>query len=440
MIAIRDRVVELRRVRAGDIRPHPKNWRGHPKAQQAALDEALASLGMADVLLAYVAGDGVLTLVDGHARRERDLDAVWPVVILDLSDAEAEELLATLDPLAALAETNRGALDELRAAHADRLGPATELMLADVSARAAALEERPTNGSKARVDRVPPVAAEPTSKLGDLWLLGEHRLICGDSTKASVVARLLAGRRPFIMVTDPPYGVDYDPEWRKDTGLNNSEKMGQIGNDHRASWAAAFAHFPGAVAYVWHAGKYGSQTAAALAVQGLEIRNEIIWVKRRFAISRGSYHWRHEPCYYAVRKGETSKWIGGRRQDTVWSEVVDGVLSGEELFAARVDVESIYAFEGSATTVWDIPLDARPAGDHSTVKPVECMARPIRNHGGSEDDVFDPFVGAGTTIIAAEGLGRRCFACELNPAYVDQAVARWEALTGRKASRAEGGS
>jgi DNA modification methylase len=126
----------------------------------------------------------------------------------------------------------------------------------------------------------------------------------------------------------------------------------------------------------------------------------VIWRKPRFIISRGHYHWQHEPCWYAVRKGGSAKWCGDRSQ----------------------------------STVWDIALkDGGEDTNHSTQKPVECMARPIRNHGGKDDDVYDPFLGSGTTIIAAEQLGRRCYGLELSPAYCDVIVARWEKLTGRKA-------
>lgn len=253
-------------------------------------------------------------------------------------------------------------------------------------------------------DEVPPLPENPVTQPGDLWLLGEHRLMCADSTNADDVAKLLDGNTPFLMATDPPYGVDYDPEWRHRSGLNDSDRIGKVANDHRVDWTDAYKLFPGTVAYCWHAGVFSAQVASHLEAAGFEVRAQIIWRKPRFVISRGHYHWGHEPCWYAVRPGRAggSKWCGDRSQSTVWD------------VAQRDD---------TGDTV------------HGCQKPVECMSRPIRHHGGNGDDVYDPFVGSGTTIIAAEQRGRRCFAMELDPRYCDVAVQRWEHFTGKKAER-----
>jgi DNA modification methylase len=254
---------------------------------------------------------------------------------------------------------------------------------------------------------------------GDVWSISgraKHRLACGDSTKGAQVSVLLGSAVPFLMVTDPPYGVQYDPEWRHDAGVNNSAQIGKVNNDDRASWAAAFAHFRGSVAYVWHAGLWASTVERSLLSCGMEIRSQIIWLKTRFAISRGHYHWRHEPAWYAVRTGESAKWNGGRKQDTVWGEIVDQSAT-EDLFAARVDEETILAFDGRMTTVWEVPADKACGGGHSTQKPVELMRRSIANHGDSSDAVYDPFGGTGSTMVAADGLGRPSFVNELDPKY-----------------------
>ncbi|MCC7063411.1 MAG: DNA modification methylase [Planctomycetes bacterium] len=250
-------------------------------------------------------------------------------------------------------------------------------------------------------DVVPEPPTNPSSKLGDLWLLGGHRLLCGDSTKAEDVHRLLAGSKPFLMVTDPPYGVEYDPEWRHETGLNNSDRTGRVANDDRVDWTDAYNLFPGTVAYVWHAGRFAADLVVNLRDAKFEVRTQIIWRKPRFAISRGHYHWQHEPCWYAVRPGASAKWCGDRSQSTIW----DIDYKGQD-----------------ADTV------------HGTQKPLECMARPVRNHGGAGDDVYDPFLGSGTTLIACEQIGRKCFGLELDPRYVDVIVQRWEKATGREAT------
>lgn len=186
--------------------------------------------------------------------------------------------------------------------------------------------------------------------------------------------------------------------------------MGKVTNDDRADWTEAYSLFPGDVVYVWHAALHAGTVAINLADAKFVIRSQIVGAKPHFAISRGHYHWQHEPCWYAVKKGRTSKWVGDRKQSTLWE------------FPARIGA---HGNKDDAVT------------DHSTQKPVECMARPIRNHGGKGDDVYDPFLGSGTTIIAAEQLGRRCFGLELSETYCDIIIARWEKLTGEKAVRVD---
>jgi hypothetical protein len=152
-------------------------------------------------------------------------------------------------------------------------------------------------------DEVPETPAEPVSRLGDVWLLGAHRVLCGDSTKAADVTRLLGASKPHLMVTDPPYGVEYDASWRADAGINhNTQKLGKVENDGRADWREAWALFPGEAAYVWHADRHASCVQASLEACAFEIRTQIIWAKDRFALSRGHYHWQHEPCWYAIRR------------------------------------------------------------------------------------------------------------------------------------------
>lgn len=255
-------------------------------------------------------------------------------------------------------------------------------------------------------DEVPEPPKTPATKLGDVWTLGDHRLVCGDSSDEKAYGRAVSGETPELMVTDPPYGVNYDPNWRNDAadkGLiaHAACRVGVVENDDKADWWDATANFKGGVAYVWHAGIMAGEVLRVLAGCGFDVRSQIIWAKGRFAISRGHYHWQHEPCWYAVRKGSTARWAGDRSQTTLWE--ISNVLS-----------------------------DAEGKTSHGTQKPLECMARPIRNHDG---DVYDPFLGSGTTLIAAEQLGRKCYGVEISPAYCDVIVERWENLTGGKATR-----
>ena len=150
-------------------------------------------------------------------------------------------------------------------------------------------------------DDVPEVPAEPVSRAGDAWILGRHRLVCGDCTDAAVVAQALDGVTPHLMVTDPPYGVAYDPAWRNRAGLSATRRTGRVENDDRADWREAWALFPGEVAYVWHGALHAAAVAESLEACGFAIRAQIVWAKDRLVLGRGHYHWQHEPCWYAVQ-------------------------------------------------------------------------------------------------------------------------------------------
>jgi DNA modification methylase len=252
--------------------------------------------------------------------------------------------------------------------------------------------------AEAQIDKAEELCAKWGVKTGQLWQLGDHRLLCGDSTKAEDVERCLGGVVPLLMVTDPPYGVEYDASWRVDAlqgGVRGGTATGKVTNDDRADWSPAWALFPGDVAYIWHASLHSHEVAASILAVGFSMRAMIIWAKNQLCISRGHYHWKHEPCWYAVKNGRTANWIGDRKQNTLW------------------EIEKPQASETG----------------HSTQKPVECMARPIRNH--NSEYVYEPFSGSGTTLIACEQLGRKCRAIEIHPPYVAVALQRWADATGK---------
>jgi DNA modification methylase len=183
------------------------------------------------------------------------------------------------------------------------------------------------------------------------------------------------------------------------------------------------------VCYVWHADKYSPVVADSIYASGFELRNLIIWAKDRLCISRGNYHHQHEPCWYAVKKGESAKFTEDRTQSTLWKNIDDVTRPDELIFVAKDEAKRVYAIRGDRSTLWQIPKPKKSETGHSTQKPIECMARPIRNH--ESEFVFEPFSGSGTTIIACEQLGRKCRAIELNPAYVAVAIQRWADATGK---------
>ena len=260
------------------------------------------------------------------------------------------------------------------------------------------------------VDEVP--SQRPSDvRVGDVFALGEHRLVCGDCTDPTVVEALLEDDRPLLLVSDAPYGVDYSGEWRDgvsgEFGGARLQMRGAVTNDDVANWEQAWRLFTGDVAYTWCASLRLPQAWAGVASAGFEVRSVIAWAKPSITISRGHYHHQFEPCLYAVRQGRTAMWSGGRTQSTVW------------------EIAGMNPAGGSRET----------KVGHPTQKPVECMARPMRNHGRRGDFVFDPFVGSGTSIVAAEREHRRCLAVELEPMWVQVSIDRWEALTGGRASK-----
>jgi len=354
-------------------------------------------------------------IVVGHARRMGALKNGWtqvPVhIATDLTPAQVKAYR--------LAD-NRTALesmfddDLLRLEFADLKAFDIDLSFTGFDLPEVEKFLKPIDANDDLANEVPEVPDVAVSRLGDLWVLGSHRLLCGDSTSSAAVGRLLDGVVPFIMISDPPYGVEYDTTWRKTSGLNapNHKNDRAVMNDDRADWSAAWALFGGSVAYVWHSGVHAATVALSLLTNGLEIRSQIIWAKSALQISRGAYHWQHEPCWYAVRKGAKANWTGDRKQSTLWQ------------------VPTMHRTQGNVDDGKTI---------HGTQKPVELMRRPLLNHTKRGDSVYDPFLGSGTTLIAAEELGRVCYGLELDPKYVDVIVQRWEKFTGRRAGLADDG-
>jgi len=373
-----------------------KNARTHSEAQVGQIIASIAEFGFTNPVLV----DEDMGVIAGHGRllaAERMQLAEVPFLRLVGLTAAQKRALVLADNKLGL---NSGwDLDLLKSELGDLRADGFDLgvigfdtfELADIFA---------TKKGKTEPDDAPPLEERAVTVEGDTWLLGAHRITCGDSTNADTVARALGGLKPHLMVTDPPYGVNYDPKWRARAGVNiNTGKMGLVLNDDLADWREAWALFSGDVAYVWHAGLFAGVVADSLQACGFKLRSQIVWTKDRFALSRGDYHWQHEPCWYAVREGKNGHFEGGRSQ----------------------------------STRWDIKARDDSGVGHGTQKPVECMKRPIENNSKAGDAIYEPFSGSGTTIIAAEMTGRACHAIELNPAYADMAIMRWQEFTGEKA-------
>ena len=384
------------------LQPYAKNARTHSDEQVDQIAASIREFGFTNPILV----DSTDGIIAGHGRlmaaKRLALDTV-PVIVLDhLTDAQRRAYILADNKLALNAGWDDALLAEELAALRDEgfdldLVGFSDDELVDIFA------DSPNEGLQ-DPDEVPETPVRAVTVLGDVWVLGKHRIRCGDSTVATDVEALLAGVKPHLMVTDPPYGVVYDPNWRNEADRANGKKIGaratgKVLNDDKADWREAWALFPGDVAYVWHAGLYAGTVADSLTACDFKLRSQIVLAKSNFAIGRGDYHWQHEPCWYAVMDKATGHYGGDRKQ----------------------------------TTLWNIDKPQKSETGHGTQKPVECMKRPIENNSSPGQAVYEPFSGSGTTIIAGEMTGRCVYAMELSPEYVDVAVKRWQDFTGQKA-------
>lgn len=337
----------------------------------------------------------------------------FPIRIVDWPfDKQRRANLTANNPHIA-GEFTEAALEQLRAMEQEAAYASLRLdaLQKELSTQFGPMHEEPASGETDPDAGVEP-PAEPITERGDLWTLGDHRLLCGDATNPNDVARLFAGAAPAMLFeTDPPYGVDYTAT--KQGIFGAQDRWGNIANDDlkddelaaflRAVLAAA-ADFlaPNHAAYVWHpSGELNQVFRTALLQAGYLVHRQIIWRKPNFVLTRsGMYHWIHEPCFYGWRKGHTPPWYGEKNQSTVWD-------------AGRDDGKAV----------------------HPTQKPVALFETPMMNHTRQGDVCYEPFSGSGSQIIAGERLGRRVLAIDISPRWCDAAVARWEAFTGRKAHR-----
>ena len=399
---IRDRIKDFRRVKASELAPSPKNWRTHPKAQREALQGVLAEIGFAGAVLARETPAGLM-LIDGHLRVETAADSEIPVLILDVDESEADKILATFDPISAMAGADAAALDDLLR-NVQTGSEAVAGMLADLAKEAGLYQQ-----AEVTEDEAPEPPADPITKAGDLWILGEHRVMCGDSTKPEDVAKLMNGARAQLVITDPPYGVSYA---EKNAFLNAFDKgncnQTKIENDHldkketQALWGAAFKNMadamgPGAVVYCFMP-QGGDQMMMMMMMMegGIEPKHELIWLKNNHVLGRSDYNYKHEPILYAWKKG-------GHK---FYGDFSTSVIECKKPHSSKL---------------------------HPTMKPVELIAVLAKNSSQIGETIYDPFLGSGTTLIAAEQLGRRCCGMEISPAYCDVIVQRWETLTGKTA-------
>jgi DNA modification methylase len=406
----RNRIVGHAEVPPGELIANPRNWRAHPAEQQRALSGALAEVGwVAEVLVNRTTSH----VVDGHLRIElalsRDEPAI-PVTYVELTETEERLVLASLDPIGAMADADALALESLLA----DLEPADADLRAFIDGLAGQHGIDAVYAGLVDADEAPGIPEEPDVALGELYALGEHRLLCGDATDPDHVQRAFGNSAEADLEwTDPPYGVAYQTKLSIDEAVarhrrtDGLELINDQPDDIAALLGEAFRHAPlkpGGAFYV--ASPSGGDVLpafyAALADAGMPVRQQLIWVKDVFVMGRHDYHYRHEPILYGWKEGAAHTFAGGHSQDTVW----------------------------------EIPRPHR-SEEHPVMKPVELVARALRNSSGPQELVYEPFAGSGTTIVAAEQTGRRCVALESDPRYAQAAIERWQAFTGQTAVKVE---
>lgn len=405
-------VFELRNT--DDLIPYARNARTHSSEQIQKLMGSIKEFGFLNPVV--ISEDG--GILAGHGRvmaaQKLGIKQVPCVVESHLTEAQKKAYILADNRLALDAGWDEEMLSvELKSLQdeydfdLDLLGFSDEelkkfdIELSDLSESGSSGNSESDPDNEVVVDE-----AEPVTKEDDIWILGDHRLICGDSTNPDVVKSVMNGEKPNLMVTDPPYGVNLKPIGQKRKAVKG--RIGLVTNDDNDSWYESYQLFQGNIAYVWHANTHQPVIMEDLKKCNFEITSVIIWNKNLHSIGFSDYQWKHEACIYATRGNHN--WKGGRNQFTVW------------------DIPNIIC----------LTKDEGEWG-HSTQKPIECMKRPIENNTDPGEWVYDPFCGSGTTIIAAEMTGRKCCACEIAPKYCDAICRRFESVTGKKAIRESDG-
>jgi DNA modification methylase len=395
---------EIQLVDIDSLVLNPKNNNKHPKEQIERLAKLIQYQGFRNPVVVSKRTGFVLA---GHGRIEAaklaGLKEV-PAMFQDF-DNEAQEYayLTSDNAIAAWAELDLSAVNTEML----DLGPDFDIDLLGI--KDFVIEPIEKFEPQSDEDAVPDVV-HPITRKGDIWILGNHRLMCGDSTMIDDVEKLINGLNPNLMVTDPPYGVKLDQSWRdkamgeKSMGKGNSNI---VENDERADWYDAWVLFPGNIAYIWHASSFTDVVMDSLRRANFEIKQQIIWNKNILVMGRSYYHRKHEPCWYAVKKGADHNWLGDRKQVTVW----DGAIPNHIMSGSKEDKT-----------------------EHPTQKPLMVYEIPINNQTKPNDYLYEPFGGSGSCVIACEKNNRRSLTMELSEKYCDIIVNRWQNYTGKKAT------
>lgn len=460
---------------ARELKPHPKNSREHPPEQIDSIARSITAQANGGPLIQGVHRPIIINtkrqILAGHgtwmACRQLGLDEVPTITRAGLTVALERAYLIADNKIAEASTWNEGILagelGELRAMGFD-------VSLTGFNQSEVEFMLAPTTPDPVEPP-VPALQKRAVTRLGDVWQMDEHRLICGDSTKPETYKTLMAGRQAQCVFTDPPYGISYSaPSGQFEVIKNDDLRRGQLKQLLSGAFGAAFKHTrEDAGWYVWHASGTREDFASAMRELGLVELCLIIWEKPGATLGWGDYRQAHEPCFYAARQGVKPAFYGDRTGTTLWrlegaqppgepAAIGNGLIistpAGEELYLTAKPPKGkkvrhlhlapgtplLLAATSDSADLWRVSRDAghgKDAAIHPTMKPVELARRACRNSAKEGEIVLDLFAGASSTIMGAEQTRRIGYAIELDPHYVDAGVRRWQALTGKQATHAE---
>jgi site-specific DNA-methyltransferase (adenine-specific) len=396
--------MQVEQISIETLIPYVNNARTHSDAQVAQIAASIKEFGFNNPVL--IADDN--SIIAGHGRvmaaRKLGKDTVPAVRLSHLTEMQRKAYILADNKLALNADWDNSLL-AIELADLKDLGFDTDLTGFSADEIAALMPVELTEGLTDE-DEVPEAPVDPVTKLGDVWLLGKHRLMCGDSTSIEALEKLCQGQSVDMWLTDPPYNVAYEGKTKDALKIqNDSMSDDQFRQFLRDSYVAADAVMKaGAVFYIWHADSEGYNFRGAAQDAGWKVRQCLIWKKQTMVMGRQDYHWKHEPCLYGWKDGAGHLWAADRKQ----------------------------------TTILEFDRPSRN-GEHPTMKPVALFEYQMLNNTKGSDIVLDSFGGSGTTMIAAEKNGRVSRLMELDPKYCDVIIKRWQDFTGKTATLEETG-
>ena len=423
--------LKIEYVDINSIKPYKNNAKTHPQEQIEQIKKSIEKFGMDDPI-----GVWKDEIVEGHGRliacKELGYTEI-PIIRLDhLTDEERKAYTLAHNKLTMNSDFDIDILNEELA----------QFETIDMGDFGFDFQFDDEDEIEVIQDEVPDVPEEPKAKVGDIYLLGNHRLMCGDSTKAEDVIKLMDGKEADLVVTDPPYNVGIvggshaiPPDERKKQGKLTIENDTMNAQDFYEFLDDAFKNMYdslkyGGVFYVWYASREVVNFTNALENNNLSVKQQLIWNKSSLVMGRQDYQWKHEPCIYGWKEGATHYFIDDRKQTTVIEDKKPDIKKMKKDEMQKL-LEEIYSDKISTTVI----NEDRPAVSdlHPTMKPIKLLARQIKNSSRINELVLDLFGGSGSTLITCEQLDRTCYMMEYDPHYVDVIIERWENLTGKKA-------